>query len=371
MKRSLWKLLPALPLIAGCGGHWTRSAAAPTPPPGGSCGALPLPAPAGTVFYLSKYGSAVGGLGGVYAEYSNATCRTQIRPPLNGRTGLLAISPDGRRLVNGFVGGGCGSTRVTIEDINGVVVGTFANGQCDFPLVRYRPDGNRIVFSGSVRTVSVSGGVSLVKGVATVDSSGGDQKILVEAPSASETFSQPVYSRDGAKIAFTESTFSDKTVDGVYLMNEDGTGKTHPVTERVTQVEFSASGLLYRTGSPLDFTSFTGTLVASAVDGSGAKQLADRVGAFAVSPDGTFAVFETDRDGDGELYRINIDGTNLKRLTASPGTDSEPSISADGTRVAFVSERDGNKEIYVMNVDGSGTIRLTQNLSDEESPVIR
>jgi TolB protein len=53
------------------------------------------------------------------------------------------------------------------------------------------------------------------------------------------------------------------------------------------------------------------------------------------------------------------------RLTDSPSDDFDPAWLPDGTRIAY---RDGNREIYVMNVDGSGQTRLAESRGTEESP---
>ena len=52
-------------------------------------------------------------------------------------------------------------------------------------------------------------------------------------------------------------------------------------------------------------------------------------------------VFESNRDGKLEIYRMNADGSAQTRLTNNPATDNVPSISPDGTKVAFSSDRDG------------------------------
>ena len=54
------------------------------------------------------------------------------------------------------------------------------------------------------------------------------------------------------------------------------------------------------------------------------------------------------------------------RTTASPAPSAPP--AAAGGRIAFVSTRDGNGEIYVMNADGSNPQRLTHNARWDGSP---
>jgi len=77
------------------------------------------------------------------------------------------------------------------------------------------------------------------------------------------------------------------------------------------------------------------------------------------SPDGRQIVFTSDRDGDPEIYVVNADGSDLRRLTSVPGRDAHPSFSRDGKRIVFQSPRDGgDTNVYVMNLDGSGQTRL-------------
>ena len=60
-----------------------------------------------------------------------------------------------------------------------------------------------------------------------------------------------------------------------------------------------------------------------------------------------------------DIYRANADGTNIQRMTSTPGYDAESTIGKDG-RVVFTSVRDGDMEIYSMNGDGSDVRRLTR-----------
>jgi len=82
--------------------------------------------------------------------------------------------------------------------------------------------------------------------------------------------------------------------------------------------------------------------------------------------------FVSERDGNSEIYVVNVDGTGLQRLTNDAGSDVDPAWSPDGKRIAFASDRAGNSDIYVMDADGSNVVRRTQsgayNLSPAWSP---
>ncbi len=139
----------------------------------------------------------------------------------------------------------------------------------------------------------------------------------------------PVFSPDSQRVAF-ESTRTGGPE--LFAMNADGTGSADRLTT-----------------SPGE----------------------DRPGSY--SPDGSRIVFHSTRDnGDFEVYTMNADGSNQTRLTFRPGQDSNSSWSPDGTRIAFHSVRDPgepgnddpagtprNLEIYTMDPDGGDIRRVT------------
>jgi Tol biopolymer transport system component len=73
-------------------------------------------------------------------------------------------------------------------------------------------------------------------------------------------------------------------------------------------------------------------------------------------------------DNFDDVWTIDPDGTQLTRLTRSLGPDFDPSWSPDGTQIAFRSERSGEPEIWVMNAEGANQRRLAAGLSPAWSP---
>jgi Tol biopolymer transport system component len=106
-----------------------------------------------------------------------------------------------------------------------------------------------------------------------------------------------------------------------------------------------------------------------AANGTNQRRLTDNVvsdNGPAWSPSGTKIVFVSSRAGNDNIYVMNAvdnnndgNGDNLKRLTSNPENDLSPAWSPDRTQIAFHSDRDGNGEIYVMNANGSTQTRLT------------
>ena len=81
------------------------------------------------------------------------------------------------------------------------------------------------------------------------------------------------------------------------------------------------------------------------------------------SPDGKRIIFTSFRDGDGEIYIMDADGKNAKRITHSPGYDGGPFFSPDGKRLIYRSDRKNNDllQIFINNLEGTDERALTDN----------
>jgi Tol biopolymer transport system component len=105
------------------------------------------------------------------------------------------------------------------------------------------------------------------------------------------------------------------------------------------------------------------------VDGSGLVNLTnspDDEQYPAWSPDGRQMAFTSGRSGNSDVWLMSVDeglqgagSANAVNLTQSPRKDRYAMWSPDGTRIAFNTNRDGNQEIYVMNADGSDPTNVT------------
>lgn len=88
------------------------------------------------------------------------------------------------------------------------------------------------------------------------------------------------------------------------------------------------------------------------------------------SPDGQWIAVAHSKDGNYEIYKIKVDGTQQVRLTNNYYTDQYPRWSPKGDKIAFVSTRGGHQDIYVMNADGTGEKKLSEasHIGDDETP---
>jgi hypothetical protein len=94
--------------------------------------------------------------------------------------------------------------------------------------------------------------------------------------------------------------------------------------------------------------------------------------AFAAVNAGTNAKIVFARDmgaGNHDIFVANADGSGAYDLTNNAFDDVDPSVSPDGTRALFSSNRGGSYDIFVINVNGSGpAIRLTGNFLPDRYP---
>jgi TolB protein len=79
-------------------------------------------------------------------------------------------------------------------------------------------------------------------------------------------------------------------------------------------------------------------------------------------------LFGSNRDGNQEIYALNLANQATARLTNNPAQDAQPALAPDSVQVAYVGNQEGNNEIYVIGVNGGVPLNLTGNAADDQQP---
>ena len=85
------------------------------------------------------------------------------------------------------------------------------------------------------------------------------------------------------------------------------------------------------------------------------------------SPRGDTILF-TNRQGNFDLWAINPDGSNLRRLTSGPGDNQSAAWAPNGRHVVFQSNRLGGWQLFTMLIDGGEPNLVTRGSGDRTSP---
>jgi TolB protein len=251
-----------------------------------------------------------------------------------------AWSPDGRRIA--FLNVRHQNQDIYVLDLGSGQTHRVTRDRADDREPAWSPDGRTIAFVSERRASGFFSHVFVINA-----DGNGERRLTHDLNGAS----YPAWSPDGRKIVFFDHG------NGTYVVNADGSGQRR-----------LGPGALEHSWSPdgqriayLDGSSGTFQLYVMNTDGTGKHHIA-RGARPSWSPDGSKIAFIADPAGGKsvpaklrpEIYVINPDGTGLKRLTNNRVWDDGPVWSPDGKMIAFLSWRDGYGEIYVMNSDGSG-----------------
>lgn len=170
--------------------------------------------------------------------------------------------------------------------------------------------------------------------------------------------SLPSWSPDGLKLVFFSRRESDRK-SRVYQVEAIG-GDDWELKRGVEPVwgeypTWHASGsIVYRSTWPDQ------GLAVMNEDGSEGRMILSEGSATApaVSPNGRFVALMSQQDGNWEVYRINVDGSGLLRLTNHEANDGLPTWAPDGSAIAFVSDRGGTWAMWAVAANGQGLRQL-------------
>jgi TolB protein len=181
----------------------------------------------------------------------------------------------------------------------------------------WSPDGSRLIYSSDVNSPNVSR-------IFMLDLENSNTEQLSTATQGWGDFN-PKFSPDGSKIAFLSERDGNREV---YVMNSDGSDPIN-LTNNAERWD----------GNDIDWT-----------------------------PDGKSILYSSSDFGstNSEIYLVDLQTKKKIQLTKNPASDYAACVSPNGKRIAFVSNRDGNNEIYVMEINGDNIERITYSWSIEE-----
>ncbi|MEE2777122.1 MAG: LpqB family beta-propeller domain-containing protein [Acidobacteriota bacterium] len=86
------------------------------------------------------------------------------------------------------------------------------------------------------------------------------------------------------------------------------------------------------------------------------------------SPDGNSIVFQSYRDGNWNIWKIDRDGDGLVQLTEGPADHREPHFSPDGGAVVFSSDLSGNYDLWTFDLERGRATQITDEPANDYAP---
>lgn len=284
-------------------------------------------------------------------------------------------SPDGKKVA--YISDKNGDFEIYVIDIENGDSSNLTNHPANDISLAWSPDGSEIAFVSDRNSVLIDAKQNLwTNNVYVMNSDGSDaRRITVENDNAQ--YGSLSWSPNGENLAIAMSVFSPfgPFVSGIYCFNVNTLNVkklTAPSDLIYGNPKWSPSGkqIMY-----FEMGSKQSTIHVMDSDGTNQIALTDKslgvvISAF-WSPSGDRILFSSTKNENFHIYSINPDGTNLITLPRERSDyDTSPYWSPNGDFIVFSSNRDKSGfNLYIMNSDGTNLKRLTSGLDEKVSPI--
>jgi Tol biopolymer transport system component len=273
------------------------------------------------------------------------------------------LSPDGKRIV--FMAGTWTATRLMVSALDGSNAKQINDGSSIAWNNHWSPDGKRIAFTGRN---DPKGELA----VFVMNADGSERRQLSHIAPEEGGAQWPVWSPNGRQLAIQVNNRKQKNFAHIWIVDV-ATGEARKLAAH-DQPYLDETPSWFPDGKRLALQSNrTGKMEVWVMnaDGSGQRQVTgtqqstQRVERHASLPvatgDGKRIFFSSDRDGRPQIYSMNLDGTDERRLSDLSAFDMAPDSSSDGEVILFLffPSEDAPTEIALMRADGSGRRTVT------------
>jgi eukaryotic-like serine/threonine-protein kinase len=301
----------------------------------------------------------VGATGGLSSQAALGGQSSVIDP----RASFGCWSPDGKEVA--FVV----NDSLFVGSVNGEKPRFLAHAiEANFP--SWSPDGKWIAYVSGNNRYFESYNIA-PSSIWLIPASGGTARALTPAEGLSMS---PAWAPDSRRLLMVSSVAG---VRDVYQLDITSDGKAAGAPARISTglnpslISLSADGstLAYSVATyqanvwkaPLPKSGSVSTVGALPVTNE-----RQTIEAFDVSPDGKWLVFDSDREGVQQIFRMPLGGGAVQQLTHDSNPSFNPKVSPDGKEVVYHAILKGLRRVFTVPIDGGRPLQISLGASPDE-----
>ena len=316
-----------------------------------------------------------------------------VVPSLGGTAKLLVAPPPPGPLVNGerassdegpgYLAWSPDGQRIAYADGRGIYVRAAGGGLAtriatmDQPhSLAWSPDGSHLAFvlgnAAFVYTPNAIGNIA-PSSLWIVSAAGGQPERVTDAASLNTS---PVWMPDGRSLLFVSNRDGSRDI---YRIKLGRSGRPSSPPARLTAglephtIDVSRDGRILAYSGFTEYANIWSLPIPdrdplSAARAQPVTQGHQSIEGMAISPDGRWLAFDSDRGGNQAIYRVPLSGGEPEPLSADSGDDFMPSWSPDAREIAYYGFRQGRRRLFVMPVDGGPPSPVVADSGNQRFP---